>query len=227
MCKFGIVRSAFQKFSHTPSVFHNTISNKQSRIESLYLSQLSHFGHGIIIFNTLWDMVIYNGIQTPICQGNCFIKDECQLLLMFLIKEIIGSVKRDVCKTLIPPFPTYENRLDQLLTWISCCWLVVLWINVDLVIFQPYLDLEAADNQSLKIQVARPGIELRSSCYASQELNHSATAAPDLNINRDHLLICSLPEKLLKPAIQPARFWIFPSYTLSGWCLAYLRLFQT
>ena len=57
-------------------------------------------------------------------------------------------------------------------------WLVVLSINVDLAIFQPYLDLEAGDNQSLKIQVARPGIEPRSSCSASQELNHSATAAP-------------------------------------------------
>ena len=57
-------------------------------------------------------------------------------------------------------------------------WLVVLRINVDLAIFQPYLDLEAGDNQSLKIQVARRGIEPRSSCSASQELNHSATAAP-------------------------------------------------
>ena len=57
-------------------------------------------------------------------------------------------------------------------------WLDVLRINVDLAIFQPYLDLEAGDNQSLKIQVARPGIEPRSSCSASQELNHSATAAP-------------------------------------------------
>ena len=55
---------------------------------------------------------------------------------------------------------------------------VVLRINVDLAIFQPYLDLEAGDNQSLKIQVARPGIEPWSSCSASQELNHSATAAP-------------------------------------------------
>ena len=45
-------------------------------------------------------------------------------------------------------------------------------------IFQPYLDLGAGDNQSLKIQVARPGIEPRSSCSASQELNHSASAAP-------------------------------------------------
>ena len=60
-------------------------------------------------------------------------------------------------------------------------WLIdwlILRINVDLAIFQPYLDLEAGDNQSLKIQVARPGIEPRSSCSASQELNHSATAAP-------------------------------------------------
>ena len=74
--------------------------------------------------------------------------------------------------------------------WISNCvgmtslglvgWLVVLRINVDLAIFQPYLDLEAGDNQSLKIQVARRGIEPRSSCSASQELNHSATAAPPL-----------------------------------------------
>ena len=36
-------------------------------------------------------------------------------------------------------------------------WLVVLRINVDLAIFQPYLDIEAGDDQSLKIQVARPG----------------------------------------------------------------------
>ena len=64
------------------------------------------------------------------------------------------------------------------------CWLVVLRINVDLAIFQPYLDLEAGDNQSLKIQVARPGIQPRSSCSASQELNHSATAAPFLHTKR-------------------------------------------
>ena len=50
-------------------------------------------------------------------------------------------------------------------------------INVDLAIFEPYVDLEAGDNQSLKIQVARRGIEPQSSCSASQELNHSATAA--------------------------------------------------
>ena len=51
-------------------------------------------------------------------------------------------------------------------------------INVDVAIIQPYLDLKAGDNQSLKIQVARPGIEPRSSCSVSQELNHSAVAAP-------------------------------------------------
>ena len=57
-------------------------------------------------------------------------------------------------------------------------WFGFFRINVDLAIFQPYLDLEAGDNQSLKIQVARPEIEPRFSCSASQELNHSATAAP-------------------------------------------------
>ena len=57
-------------------------------------------------------------------------------------------------------------------------WLVVLRIYVDLAIFQRYLDLESGDNQSLKIQAARPGIEPRSSFSASQELNHSATATP-------------------------------------------------
>ena len=35
-------------------------------------------------------------------------------------------------------------------------WLVVLRINVDLAIFKPYLDLEAGEKLSLKIQVARP-----------------------------------------------------------------------
>ena len=68
----------------------------------------------------------------------------------------------------------------------SFSWLfVVLRIYVDLAIFQPYLDLEAGDNQSLKIQVARPGIEPRSSCSESQELNHSATAAPYTIIQRN------------------------------------------
>ena len=37
-------------------------------------------------------------------------------------------------------------------------WLVVLRINVDLAIFQPYLELETGDNQSLKIQVANASL---------------------------------------------------------------------
>ena len=56
--------------------------------------------------------------------------------------------------------------------------LVVLRISVTSAVFQPYRNLEAGDDQSLKIQVASPGIEPRSSCSASQELNHLATAAP-------------------------------------------------
>ena len=74
--------------------------------------------------------------------------------------------------------PKYMVDYIDAITTLAC-WLVgCFFINVDLAIFQPYLDLEAGDNQSLKIQVARRGIEPRSSCSASQELNHSATAAP-------------------------------------------------
>ena len=57
-------------------------------------------------------------------------------------------------------------------------WLVgFLRICVDLAVFQPYLNLEAGDNPSLKNQVAKPGIEPRSSCSASQ---YSLTTRPPL-----------------------------------------------
>ena len=75
------------------------------------------------------------------------------------------------------------NQTLLLAHWLVVGWLVVLRINVDLAIFQPYLELEAGDYQSLKILVARPGIEPRSSCSASQELNHSAHAAPSTLVN--------------------------------------------
>ena len=80
-------------------------------------------------------------------------------------------------------------------------WLVVLKMKVDLAIFQPYLDLEAGDNQSLKIQVARPGIEPRSYCSASQ-FNHSATAAP---------LYCTL-QCMIQQSI-----WLY----ITTWCNVY------
>ena len=69
----------------------------------------------------------------------------------------------------------YEICIPYLIVWFG-----LLRIYVALAVFQPYRDLEAGDNQSLKIQVARRGIEPRTSCSASQELNHSATAAPYL-----------------------------------------------
>ena len=42
---------------------------------------------------------------------------------------------------------------------ISIGWLAVLRIHVGLAVFQPCRHLEAGDNQSLKIQATRPGIE--------------------------------------------------------------------
>ena len=76
-------------------------------------------------------------------------------------------------------------------------WLVVLRINVDLAILQPYLDLEAGDNQSLKIQVARPGIEPRSSCSAGQELGHRCSSR---DVNR---ILYVLRNKILKECRRP------------------------
>ena len=58
-------------------------------------------------------------------------------------------------------------------------WLVVLRTYVNLEIFHPYRDLEAGDNQS-EIVAARPGIEPRTSCSASQEFNHCIIAAPNV-----------------------------------------------
>ena len=72
-----------------------------------------------------------------------------------------------------------EFCVHSCVTWHEETWFGLLTIYVALAVFQPYRDLEAGDNQSLKIQVARRGIEPRTSCSASQELNHSATAAPD------------------------------------------------
>ena len=76
----------------------------------------------------------------------------------------------------IPVFIEYDIEIS--LIFFNEIKLVVLRIYVASVVFQPYHDLEAGDNQSLKIQVARPGIEPRSSCSTSQELNHSATRTP-------------------------------------------------
>ena len=57
-------------------------------------------------------------------------------------------------------------------------WLVALRICGALVVFQPYRDLEAADNQSLKFKWRGGESNPGPLSTASQELNHSATAAP-------------------------------------------------
>ena len=123
------------------------------------------------------------------CDGSCC-SVSCYVFL-FMCRPCVHSALRGA-RAMFPTIyicrwkhcKVLENQKGRMLwVWnivlkIGCCWLVVLRINVDLAIFQPNLDLEAGDNQYLKIQVARPGIEPWSSCSASQELNHSATAAP-------------------------------------------------
>ena len=89
-------------------------------------------------------------------------------------------------------------------------WLVVLRINVDLAIFQPHLDLEAGDNQSLNIQVVRPGIEPWSSCSASREVNHSATAIPFMKAYRNLKKSCELTQPDKSPTRGPRAFYRSP-----------------
>ena len=62
----------------------------------------------------------------------------------------------------------FSPRLVISLGYLRESLLVVLRIYVTSAVFQPYRDLEAGNNQFLKIQVARPGIELRISCSVSQ-----------------------------------------------------------
>ena len=76
----------------------------------------------------------------------------------------------------IPPHP-----FRFFIILLNYSWLVVLRIYVASAVFQPYRDLDAGDNQSLKIQVARRGIEPRTSCSASQEL--ITTRPPPLLLN--------------------------------------------
>ena len=56
-------------------------------------------------------------------------------------------------------------------------WLVVLRIYVALAVFQPYRDLEAEDNQSLKFKL-RGGESNPGPLALQAELNHSVTTAP-------------------------------------------------
>ena len=138
-----------------------------SLMRNYFLKWLS--GAPLRFFKTIWCSRWFYPSPTPFEAVYCFICGGCCSILYYL------SCSRNV---------SYYLKVFFLVIGVRFGWLVVLRINVDLAIFQPYLDLEAGDNQSLKIQVARPGIEPRSSCSASQELYHSATAAPGIRLMR-------------------------------------------
>ena len=83
-------------------------------------------------------------------------------------------------------------------------WLVVLRINVDLAIFQPYLDLEAGDNQSLKIQVARPSSRNSHQEYSSHLYSGGTSPPPPPKVGtfgggaqgKTHLYRVNVPKSL-------------------------------
>ena len=90
---------------------------------------------------------------------------QISLILKLRVNEISPFLKKKVVHGL-----TILSKTPIKFDFVLIGRLVVLRINVDLAIFQPYLDLEAGDNQSLKIQVVRPGIEPRSSCSLKLDL---------------------------------------------------------
>ena len=104
-----------------------------------------------------------------------------QTCYKFIVAFTFISENFNICYN----FETIRGRAFIFDILIAFDWLVVSRINVDLAIFQQYLDLEAEGNHSLKIQVARPGIEPRSSFSTSKELNHLATTAPYMLIPFD------------------------------------------
>ena len=74
----------------------------------------------------------------------------------------------------------HGNMYDTLFLWRYPCWLV--GCIEDLRRFSGISAISRLGSRRYpisEIQMARPGIEPRTSCSESQELNHSATTAPD------------------------------------------------
>ena len=104
---------------------------------------------------------------------------------------------------------------------------------------KPYRHLKARDSQCLKIQVARPGIEPRSSCSASEELNHSATAAQtfswiSLKLHRKYVPkvlfhVCSFqPDQPLPPWYKDGAIKASDGFHMKSiWCIGFVRSFPT
>ena len=81
----------------------------------------------------------------------------CLSIFTFLVWRLIPFIKKQYRM-----WSRHYVYLFQI--WWHCWlfnWLVVLGIYVALAVLQPYHNLEAGDNQSLKLQVARPGFDPR------------------------------------------------------------------
>ena len=88
-----------------------------------------------------------------------------------------------------------ENRhlADKMKSYLlSIGWLVVLRINVDLAIFQPYLDFEAGDNQSLKYLLSKKSDNTNKKYYFAYQKWKQFIAEkgqPDIPANPVHIAL--------------------------------------
>ena len=106
------------------------------------------------------------GLNSPLLSWiwmilNLITKGCCLPLVQGHISKGIVTHNQNSCVSYIAFTAVFLDAVLLLFSWLVG-WLIVLRIYVASAVFQPYHDLEAGDNQSLKIQ----------------ELNHSATSAP-------------------------------------------------
>ena len=102
----------------------------------------------------------------------------------------LKNVSNKTIKTLI--YYLWITTKDRLVDW-----LVVLRINVDLAIFQPFLDLETGDNQSLKVQVVRPGMNPDPLAPQTKSLTTRPPLLPQ-RIGQNMFLLTILPNLISK-----------------------------
>ena len=78
-----------------------------------------------------------------------------------VFQQIFGIPMGTNCAPLLADIFLYSYEAEFIQSLLSAGWLVVLMINFDLAIFQPYLDLDAGDNSSDEAGNQTPDLLLR------------------------------------------------------------------
>ena len=129
----------------------------------------------VLLFSTTRTCVFYR-----YCIGVALFSQMSELINLSLENDAI--VNDIVTLTLL-----YQNSI--LWTWLALSWLVVLRIYVASAVFQPYLDLETGDNQSLKFKWR--GRESNPGTLAPQAKSLT-TRPPLLPVGTKKIVVCKI-----------------------------------